>query len=785
MISRQRAVLAVLTIGAFVIGVGATAMADPYFAIRSLDQWEEALGTGHVVPFTEPEWNNYMEEWHQFTEEGETYPETMFIEPVLYPYEGDAVPPIEDGTAGLVMAWGHDGMSDGSYAAAWKYDYLVDPDLSNAIITLNVFPPMFGPGSGITQISFGIQDMNGLTRSWFWNVGPGGTLPQGVPTMLTINTAITGVGATSPPADGYMNNPGFNIVMTQYFVADENGVLVGGAQPVPPPGGPPMAVWNYWYDIVVRPGGSSDYAFEFSLDIGSDTELSDPFMDGDEGFDPGDVYWWQSAPVVPPGRDGFKDDAFIFGNDPWPDPPDATGGTRVPVGEGSIEDYWEYFDLDAHDQTDFDLIEAQFPMPWFPSTCVHGPEFLMISFDDDKAPGWPAFDVPVTAPSPMGVSSYGTTGGRDEIVGLNVMVPAGALPPYPIMGMYPIADEVGVHQSLAPNPDNGEEDDDDVDSLDIVENEDTCPYWYFSPDHEAHLGLDPGGIYLVTTWGPFQVIDEFYHLGISEDADIDAFEFVWVPFPDGVGLCLALVFSVDDDDPLTGWDESGGLDPSMIFISWMTGFHMPFTDPLGEDIDALTIWREPIGEEPPTEACCLPDGTCIDVLPTDCMNIYGGTPMGAGTTCATLPPTLLAWPTDQAACENDDVTFAVIVCGSLPLHYQWDHDGTPVGGDSPVLTLADVRPADSGNYTVVVTNPYGASVAMAGLYVQAKADSNCDDLVNAFDIDAFVIALTDRTAWEAAYTCDYMCANDVNRDGAVNSFDIDPFVRCVALGGCP
>jgi hypothetical protein len=44
------------------------------------------------------------------------------------------------------------------------------------------------------------------------------------------------------------------------------------------------------------------------------------------------------------------------------------------------------------------------------------------------------------------------------------------------------------------------------------------------------------------------------------------------------------------------------------------------------------------------------------------------------------------------------------------------------------------------------------------------------------DIDAFVLALTDRSAWQTAYRCDYLCANDCNQDGAVNVFDIDPFV---------
>jgi hypothetical protein len=55
-------------------------------------------------------------------------------------------------------------------------------------------------------------------------------------------------------------------------------------------------------------------------------------------------------------------------------------------------------------------------------------------------------------------------------------------------------------------------------------------------------------------------------------------------------------------------------------------------------------------------------------------------------------------------------------------------------------------------------------------------DLNCDGVVNAFDIDPFVLALTDVTGYAAAWPgCDYLLA-DCNGDGDVNAFDIDPFV---------
>ena len=61
-------------------------------------------------------------------------------------------------------------------------------------------------------------------------------------------------------------------------------------------------------------------------------------------------------------------------------------------------------------------------------------------------------------------------------------------------------------------------------------------------------------------------------------------------------------------------------------------------------------------------------------------------------------------------------------------------------------------------------------------------DLNCDGSVDFFDIDAFVLAVTDPAAYAAAYPdCDIMLA-DINGDGSVNFFDIDGFVALIVSG---
>ncbi len=64
----------------------------------------------------------------------------------------------------------------------------------------------------------------------------------------------------------------------------------------------------------------------------------------------------------------------------------------------------------------------------------------------------------------------------------------------------------------------------------------------------------------------------------------------------------------------------------------------------------------------------------------------------------------------------------------------------------------------------------------------AIGDLNCDGAVNFFDIDAFVLAITDLAGYEVAYPdCDIMLA-DCNGDGDVDFFDIDAFVMLITGG---
>lgn len=189
---------------------------------------------------------------------------------------------------------------------------------------------------------------------------------------------------------------------------------------------------------------------------------------------------------------------------------------------------------------------------------------------------------------------------------------------------------------------------------------------------------------------------------------------------------------------------------------------------------ATTECPEPVG------ACCFATGFCLDLTLAEC-DAAGASWVGAGTACDAAP-VIVVQPEDQVACDGESASFSVIACASGPLAYQWRLDGEAIAGATePLLTIDPVTPADVGEYDVLVENSFGVTGSDVGaLVLGLRCDANCDGVVNNFDIDAFVLALTEgASGWEAQYGCGYLCANDTNRDEVVNNFDIDAFVECL------
>lgn len=343
---------AIALLSACLVGLPATVLlADPVFSISTETEWMDAMATGHVQPLDPGRATDYMFQWQMFLEEGDPYPPAQFIPPMppegdLYVWGGGGSGGTDPVSPGLVMYWGDPTGIGGDFWSGWVYDYQVDPNLSNMLITVTVTAPQFGPlGSQINVVSFGIQDVNFLTRAWYWTCGPMGAIPWNTPTTITINTALIGLNAANPPATGYMNALGFNLQMSQFFIVDENATWVGGPQPVPPPGTTLLAMWNYWHNISVQPGGPGQHGpVSFSVN-----GIIDPQMDG----------------LLPPGNPLFRP--------PWSPPPAPPGagpppfmrtGLQVPkptgIATGRPGDVNDYYVLGPmNDMPDAEIFQSE------------------------------------------------------------------------------------------------------------------------------------------------------------------------------------------------------------------------------------------------------------------------------------------------------------------------------------------------------------------------------------------------------------------------------------------
>ena len=84
-------------------------------------------------------------------------------------------------------------------------------------------------------------------------------------------------------------------------------------------------------------------------------------------------------------------------------------------------------------------------------------------------------------------------------------------------------------------------------------------------------------------------------------------------------------------------------------------------------------------------------------------------------TVNTLLPVIAVPPVSFRVQPGTNVTFSVVATGPGPFTYQWRlNGGNILGANSTSLTLSNVQPASSGNYSVVVVNAFGTTVSPPG-----------------------------------------------------------------------
>jgi hypothetical protein len=183
----------------------------------------------------------------------------------------------------------------------------------------------------------------------------------------------------------------------------------------------------------------------------------------------------------------------------------------------------------------------------------------------------------------------------------------------------------------------------------------------------------------------------------------------------------------------------------------------------------------------------------------------------------TVPITLYASFAALGLLPSDDIDALVVFDGGLPGVYDAGdlvllslRNGSPslltIPNHSPIAPAADVFQAQVGATAAVFSNAMtiglgapsddidgldlrpltcGSAQMCATLWgIRAhRGDINCDDTLSFADINPFVLALTNPTAYPNYYPHCPLANADINGDGNVNFGDINPFVTILVSGG--
>lgn len=145
------------------------------------------------------------------------------------------------------------------------------------------------------------------------------------------------------------------------------------------------------------------------------------------------------------------------------------------------------------------------------------------------------------------------------------------------------------------------------------------------------------------------------------------------------------------------------------------------------------------------------------------VNYHSGEPYANTDWTVTVDATGVTWASPQTFAQNPNSN--ALRWGTM-YNFWFEADRPPTTGS---VTLGLFKP-----HTPQAVQ-FSASVPAPPAY--ADGDTNCDGLVDFFDIDAFLLALFDAAGYAAAYpACAPLGTADVNNDGSVDFFDIDAFL---------
>ena len=106
---------------------------------------------------------------------------------------------------------------------------------------------------------------------------------------------------------------------------------------------------------------------------------------------------------------------------------------------------------------------------------------------------------------------------------------------------------------------------------------------------------------------------------------------------------------------------------------------------------------------------------------SDPANWQAASPTPGGAYGGGVPPTITAQPSppSRTSPAGMDISYSVAATGTLPLRYQWLHNGNNIPtGTNATLNLLNVQPAQTGDYQVLILNSAGSALsASVALFV--------------------------------------------------------------------
>ncbi|MFH1748780.1 MAG: DUF1028 domain-containing protein [Planctomycetota bacterium] len=154
-------------------------------------------------------------------------------------------------------------------------------------------------------------------------------------------------------------------------------------------------------------------------------------------------------------------------------------------------------------------------------------------------------------------------------------------------------------------------------------------------------------------------------------------------------------------------------------------------------------------------------------------------PSGSATT--TMQITLLDWrgepisaTINEVSVEHADDSAGISSIGTVTDNGGGSFSVVLTAGTTTGIDRFTVR-SDDGNRPVIL-------MPTPSLRYYAFGDANCDGIINAYDIDKFICAVSAECDYESLYPACNRALSDCNQDGQVDAYDIDAFIDLIAGG---